>query len=77
MIGQIIKKMRKDSNFSQVKLARLLSIDQTTLSGWERGYREPTFDSIEKIASLCGYEINFINKSNNEVINSKNITRKD
>ena len=77
MIGQIIKKMRKDSNLSQTKLSKLLSIDQTTLSGWERGYREPTFDAIEKIASLCGYEINFFNKNNGDVINTQNISRKE
>lgn len=76
MVGQILKKIRKDKKISQTKLAKLLSIDQTTLSGWERGYREPTFDSIEKIATICDYEIHFINKSNKEVINSKNIDRK-
>lgn len=76
MVGQILKKIRKDKKISQTKLAKLLFIDQTTLSGWERGYRESTFDSIEKIATICDYEIQFINKSSKGVINSKNIDRK-
>lgn len=77
MIGRILRKMRIDSSLSQTELAKLLSVDQTTLSGWERGYREPTFEAIEKIATLCSYEINFTNKMNGEVINSKNIARKE
>lgn len=58
-------------------LAKLLSVDQTTLNGWQRGYREPAFETIEKIATLCNYEISFTNKMNCEVINSKNIARKE
>lgn len=76
MIGKIIKKMRIDKNLTQAELAKMLNIDQTTLSGWERGYREPTFESIEKIAKICNYTINFINNNNKEIINSSNINRK-
>ena len=76
MIGKIIKKMRIDKNLTQAELSKMLNIDQTTLSGWERGYREPTFESIEKIAKICNYTINFINNNNKEIINSSNINRK-
>ena len=40
MIGKISKKMRIDNNFSQKELGKKLLITQTTLSGWERGYRK-------------------------------------
>jgi len=77
MIGKILKKMRLDNNVSQKMLADKLSISQTTLSGWERGYRQPTFESIEKIADFCNYTIVFKNNVNDEIIDSKNINRKD
>lgn len=76
MIGLIIKQMRINSNLSQIELSKMLSVAQTTLSGWERGYREPTFDVIEKIATICDYKINFTNNKNKEILNTKNITRK-
>ncbi|MDD2180938.1 MAG: helix-turn-helix transcriptional regulator [Bacilli bacterium] len=77
MIGKILKKMRIDNNFSQKELAEKLLITQTTLSGWERGYRQPTFESIEKIAHFCDYSITFRSNVTNEIINSANIDRKD
>lgn len=77
MIGKIIKKMRIDNNLTQSELSNLLNVDQTTLSGWERGYREPTFETIEKIAKVCNYKINFINTITNEFINTDNIERKE
>ncbi len=77
MIGTILKKMRLDNNFSQKTLADKLLISQTTLSGWERGYRQPTFESIEKIATFCNYTITFKNNLNDEIIDSNNAKRKD
>lgn len=77
MIGKVLKKMRNDAKYTQKQLSKILSINQTTLSGWERGYREPTFDLIERIAAICDYEINFTNKTTKEVINTSNIHRKE
>jgi len=37
MIGKILRKMRKEKALNQTELAEKLNIDQTTLSGWERG----------------------------------------
>lgn len=68
--------MRNDNNLSQAELAKMLFINQTTLSGWERGYREPTFEAIEKIAKICNYDIKFINIKTKEEINTRNINRK-
>lgn len=77
MIGQILRKMRLDNNFNQTELASKLLIAQTTLSGWERGYRQPTFESIEKIANNCNYSIVFQNNDTKEIITTSNIKRKD
>lgn len=77
MIGKILKKMRIDNNFSQKELAEKLLITQTTLSGWERGYRQPTFETIEKLAGFCNYSITFTNNVTKEIITSQNIDRKD
>jgi transcriptional regulator with XRE-family HTH domain len=77
MIGKMLKKMRTDKGLNQVELASLLSVNQTTLSGWERGYREPTFSSIEKIAELCDFKIYFENNRTNEKVEIKDLNRKD
>ena len=77
MIGKMLKKMRIEKNLNQVQLADLLSVDQTTLSGWERGYREPTFSSIQKIADICDFKIYFQSNRTNEKIEIKDLGRKD
>ena len=41
------------------------------------GAIEPDFKTIEKIANICGYEINFINKELDMTLNSKNIERNE
>lgn len=77
MIGKILKQMRKEKELSQEDMAMILNINQTTLSGYERGYREPSYETIEKIAKICNYEIQFINKTNNNILTTKNIERKE
>lgn len=77
MIGKILRTMRRKANFTQNVLASKCNINNTTLSGYENSYREPTFNIIEKIANECGYEILFKNTKNNEVLTSKNINRKE
>ena len=76
MINKILKYMRIQKNLNQSQLAKLLNIAQTTLSGYETKYSNPTYEIIEKIANNCDYEIIFRNKITKEEINTKNIERK-
>lgn len=71
MIGETIKKMRKDKGFSQKELAKKLNIAQTTLSGYETNYSNPVFSTIHEIAQLCDYEILFQKKTNKQSIKKK------
>lgn len=66
MIGEMIKKMRKDKGYSQKELANKLNIAQTTLSGYETNYSNPVFSTINEIAQLCDYEIVFQKKINKQ-----------
>lgn len=77
MIGKILTYMRKKSKLSQDELAKITTFAPTTISGWETNYRQPTFENIEKIANICGYDIEFINRTTKEKINTKNILRKE
>ena len=76
MISKFIKTMRKMAGLSQLELAKKCNIANTTISGYETGYREPDFKTLVNIAKNCGFEIKFINK-NNEVLDIENIKRKE
>lgn len=48
--------MRMSASYSQKELARKLSVADTTLSSYERENSQPDFETILKIAEICGYE---------------------
>ncbi len=77
MIGKALKYMRKNQNLKQDNLAESLNISQQNLSRYENEQRIVSFDTIEKIANVCGYEIYFINKKTKEKFTIKELNRKD
>ncbi len=77
MIGKILKTMRKSSKLSQEQISKIIGYARNTISQYETGTIEPDFKTIEKIANLCGYEILFVNKEQNIILNSENIDRNE
>ncbi len=75
MIGKILRNMRKSCNLKQSELSKIVNIPQNTISQYETGKIQPTFEIIEKIANACNYKINFVGK--NITFNSKNIDREE
>lgn len=65
----ILKKIKQSEVASKVNLAI------STISGYETGYSEPTFDTIEKLANIYGYDIIFRNRTTNLEVTTKNINR--
>ena len=75
MIGKILKTMRKIKGLKQSDVSCLTNIPQNTISQYENGKIQPTFEIIEKLANIYNFKIIF---SNNEItLNSKNINRKE
>ena len=50
--AQKLKQLRTDKKLHQKDLANQLTIDQRTVSNWEKGIREPNFDMLIKIAKI-------------------------
>ena len=53
-IGARIRELRNQQGISQEKLALKAEIDRTYLAGVERGKRNPSIKSLEKILSALG-----------------------
>ncbi|MCL2860783.1 MAG: helix-turn-helix domain-containing protein [Firmicutes bacterium] len=45
-----IKELRENDGLSLRDLAEDISINHSTIANWERGFREPPFDTLIKIA---------------------------
>lgn len=52
-----IKEFRQQAGLKQKDLADVLSVKQTTVSGWEVGRREPDFDSLKRMADIFNCSI--------------------
>ena len=75
MISDILKYLRKSKKLKQSEVASTANIAVSTISGYETNYSQPTFEMIEKIANICGYDIIFRNRKTEYEVTSKNIDR--
>ncbi|MEL6534348.1 MAG: helix-turn-helix transcriptional regulator [Bacteroidota bacterium] len=57
MIGQAIKRRRKELNITQPILADMAGISVNTLYKIERGEANPRLDTLEKIANTLGFNL--------------------
>lgn len=48
---------RKNNNLTQQQVADILSLDQTTISRWEKGRKLPRAERLTKIAKLYGCSV--------------------
>lgn len=55
--GKIIKHCRKSAGLSQEQLAKKISVSSTTISNYEKEWRDASYTNMQKIAAACGYRI--------------------
>lgn len=77
MIGKTLKYMRNKKELKQEQISKLVNIGRSTLSDYEREKTDINFDTLEKIANICGYKIFFINEKENDKFQIKDLERKD
>ena len=77
MIGKVIRYMRKQKKYKQEVLGQMIKVKGNTITQYEKGQRNPTFETIEKIAELCDYSIYFKNNLTGEEFTAKDLDRKD
>lgn len=57
LFGNKIKILRKKANLSQEKLALATNIDRTYISDIEKGERNVSIETIEKLAAVLGLDV--------------------
>jgi len=57
MIGKKIKALRKQSGLTQKKLAERLCITHQSISDWELGKKNPTLETLKKLAGALGVSV--------------------
>lgn len=55
-----LKSLRINSKMTQQELARLLNVDQRTISAWENKICEPDFETLANICEIFNEDFNDI-----------------
>lgn len=55
--GENIKSARLKRNLTQKEVAQKLGVKQAMISSWERGFRSPKFDTLQKLSEAIGCDI--------------------
>ena len=55
-----LKSLRVSANLTQSQLAKLLDVDQRTVSAWEKKICEPDFNTLKKLCEIFDEDYNGI-----------------
>ena len=55
-----LRKIRKERNLNQLKVAMDLNISREALSHYENGKREPSIDMLNKLSEYFGVSIDYL-----------------
>lgn len=57
---KILKMLRNEKNMSQQELADALGISKSSINMYERGERQPNFETLETIADYFNVDIDYL-----------------
>lgn len=55
--GNNLSRIRKEKGISQRELARIMRMDHTIISNWEKCARYPTLDKVHDLAKVLGVSL--------------------
>lgn len=58
--NEVLKNLRTEHHLTQVELANKLGLSFTTISMYERGQREPDFETLEAIADYFNVDMDYL-----------------
>ncbi|MBG9653702.1 helix-turn-helix domain-containing protein [Cytobacillus firmus] len=76
-LGQRLRKSREAKGWSQTIVCRKLGISNSTLSGYERDYREPDAEMIATFANLYEVSTDYLLGTSNSSNKKSELTDKD
>ncbi|MEH7122076.1 helix-turn-helix transcriptional regulator [Bacillus sp. JJ1773] len=60
MLGERIKKLRKERKITQEELGKKINVTKVSISGYENGIRNPDTDTLKKIADFFGVTTDYL-----------------
>ena len=55
-----ITELRVEESLSQSQLGRAIDVSQSAISNWEKGYKEPSIESLRRLASFFQVSVDYL-----------------
>ena len=55
-----LKELRVEKELSQIQLAKSIDVSQRSISSWETGFRQPDYDTLEKLAKFFNVTADYL-----------------
>lgn len=66
LFGEFLREKRKSLNLTQIALAEVIGINQSTLSFWETGLTSPPIEVARNYLDFLGADLKIVNRDNDE-----------
>lgn len=73
LFGDKLKELRKEKNLTQTDIAKMFNVKDATVSAWEVGKSQPSFEIVKELAKYFGVSIDYLLGFNQE--DKDNITK--
>lgn len=60
MLGNILKKLRKEKQLTQKELAEKINVTHVSISGYESGKRNPDTETLQVLANYFGTSVDYL-----------------
>lgn len=60
LFGSVLRTLRKKNNLTQKELSEILGCSESTVGMYERGHREPDFETLESIADYFNVDMDYL-----------------
>lgn len=75
MLGQILRNIRKIRKLTQLQIGNKLNVAENTISNYETGYSNPTFETIIKFINTCDFDMQFVDRKTKKVYTIKELSK--
>lgn len=55
-----LRKLRENAKLSQIDLAKIMNVSNGSISKWERGERQPDYDTLKKISNFFNVTTDYL-----------------
>lgn len=74
MLGKRLRYLRERKKLSQLDLSKILNIPNQSISNYERGFRQPDYDILNKLADYFDVTVDYLLGRSNEEYKSQEST---